>query len=104
MLINIKRFIIKFPIVGNINTSADYWTVSVLVGNATINYTKTVSSGICLGEFKSVAKNEKILLDEIGENSVSIYIGIPFCPTRCLYCSFVSTDIRVSGKYMDRFL
>ena len=54
MLINIKRFIIKFPIVGNINTSADYWTVSVLVGNATINYTKTVSSGICLGEFKSV--------------------------------------------------
>ena len=51
-----------------------------------------------------VAKNEKILLDEIGENSVSIYIGIPFCPTRCLYCSFVSTDIRVSGKYMDPFV
>jgi len=49
-------------------------------------------------------KNEKILLDEIGENSVSIYIGIPFCPTRCLYCSFVSTDIRVSGKYMDPFV
>ncbi len=43
-------------------------------------------------------RTEKILLDEIGENSVSIYIGIPFCPTRCLYCSFVSTDIRVSGK------
>lgn len=52
----------------------------------------------------TVAKNEKILLDEIGKNSVSIYIGIPFCPTRCLYCSFVSTDIRVSGKYMDEFV
>lgn len=52
----------------------------------------------------TVAKNEKILLDNIGENSVSIYIGIPFCPTRCLYCSFVSTDIRVSGRYMDVFV
>lgn len=53
---------------------------------------------------KTVAENEKALLDEIGENSVSIYIGIPFCPTRCLYCSFVSTDIRVSGKYMNGFV
>lgn len=52
----------------------------------------------------TVAKNEKALLDKIGKNSVSIYIGIPFCPTRCLYCSFVSTDIRVSGKYMNDFM
>ena len=53
---------------------------------------------------KTVAENEKALLNEIGENSVIIYIGIPFCPTRCLYCSFVSTDIRVSGKYMNGFV
>ncbi len=52
----------------------------------------------------TVAKNEEILLDKIGDNSVSIYIGIPFCPTRCVYCSFVSTDIRVSGKYMREFV
>lgn len=52
----------------------------------------------------TVAKNEKLLLENIGKNSVSIYIGIPFCPTRCLYCSFVSTDIRVSGKYMNEFV
>lgn len=53
---------------------------------------------------RTVAKNEKLLLSQIGKNSVSIYIGIPFCPTRCLYCSFVSTDVRVSGKYMDGFV
>ncbi len=52
----------------------------------------------------TVAENEKLLLSDIGKNSVSIYIGIPFCPTRCLYCSFVSTDIRVSGKYIDGFV
>ncbi len=50
-----------------------------------------------------VADNEKRILSMIGEKSVSLYIGIPFCPTRCLYCSFVSTDIRKSGKYMDEF-
>lgn len=52
----------------------------------------------------TVAENEKLLLSQIGKNSVSIYIGIPFCPTRCLYCSFVSTDVRVSGKYIDGFV
>lgn len=52
----------------------------------------------------TVAKNEKELLKNIEKNSVSIYIGIPFCPTRCLYCSFVSTDINVSGKYIPEFL
>ncbi len=51
-----------------------------------------------------VAKNEHILLENIGKDSISIYIGIPFCPTRCVYCSFVSTDIRVSGKYMSGFV
>lgn len=52
----------------------------------------------------TVADNERLLLENIGENSVSIYIGVPFCPTRCVYCSFVSTDIRVSGKYMSEFV
>lgn len=51
-----------------------------------------------------VSKNEEIILQRIENNSVSIYIGIPFCPSRCLYCSFVSTDIRYSGKYMEDFL
>ena len=51
----------------------------------------------------TVAGNERELLSRIGKNSVSLYVGIPFCPTRCVYCSFVSADMRVSGKYMDEF-
>lgn len=50
-----------------------------------------------------VAKNEEKILKRIKDNSVSLYIGIPFCPSRCMYCSFVSTDIKNSGKYMDEF-
>ena len=52
----------------------------------------------------TVAKNEELLLKEIAPDSVSLYIGIPFCPTRCVYCSFVSTDISTSGKYMAEFV
>ncbi len=39
---------------------------------------------------------------EAPEKSVGLYIGIPFCPTRCLYCSFTSnqtTDDEIE-KYM----
>ena len=32
------------------------------------------------------------------ENDISLYVGIPFCPTRCAYCSFVSRSI---GKRTD---
>lgn len=53
---------------------------------------------------ETVARNESNILSTIKNNSVSIYIGIPFCPSRCLYCSFVSTDIKISGKYIDEFI
>ena len=31
---------------------------------------------------------------------VSVYIGIPFCPTRCAYCSFVSQSVEKSMKLL----
>ena len=27
-------------------------------------------------------------------DELSLYIGIPFCPTRCAYCSFISADVK----------
>ncbi len=38
------------------------------------------------------------------ENDISVYIGIPFCPTRCAYCSFVSAGIEKAGKLIEPFL
>ncbi|MCL2813410.1 MAG: coproporphyrinogen dehydrogenase HemZ [Oscillospiraceae bacterium] len=35
-------------------------------------------------------KNAKAAAGVIGEKDFSLYISIPFCPTRCRYCSFVS--------------
>ncbi len=52
----------------------------------------------------SVAKKEIEILKSIKENSISIYIGIPFCPSKCLYCSFVSSDLRTGKKYVDNYV
>lgn len=47
----------------------------------------------------SVAEKEKALLEKIDyKNSYSLYLGIPFCPTTCLYCSFTSYPLERFGK------
>ena len=33
---------------------------------------------------------EDVLMDSMGDNPCSLYVSIPFCPTKCNYCSFVS--------------
>ena len=30
----------------------------------------------------------------LSRKELSLYLGIPFCPTRCAYCSFISADVR----------
>lgn len=38
------------------------------------------------------------------ERDIALYIGIPFCPTRCAYCSFVSIGVERSFALIDPFL
>ena len=38
------------------------------------------------------------------ENDVSLYVGIPFCPTRCAYCSFVSRTVGKKTELLDPYL
>ena len=52
-----------------------------------------------------IAKREKALLSKIDyENGYSLYIGIPFCPSTCLYCSFTSYPLAVWSKKVDEYL
>lgn len=44
-----------------------------------------------------IAKRELNLIKSVESDGFSLYIGIPFCPTTCLYCSFTSYPI-VSWK------
>ena len=52
-----------------------------------------------------IAKREKELLSTLHyKDGYSLYIGIPFCPTTCLYCSFTSYPIVSWKKRMDDYL
>ena len=52
-----------------------------------------------------VAKTEKTLLDKMDyKNGYSLYIGIPFCPTTCLYCSFTSYSLAAYKSKVDIYL
>ena len=40
----------------------------------------------------------------LNPDEISLYIGIPFCPTRCTYCSFVSADVQKALKLVEPYL
>ncbi len=41
---------------------------------------------------------------ELDLRDISLYIGIPFCPTRCAYCSFVSASVERSFALVEPYL
>jgi oxygen-independent coproporphyrinogen-3 oxidase len=47
-------------------------------------------------------KNQAFITSEPAGRTAGVYIGIPFCPTRCLYCSFTSNQADESA--MERYL
>lgn len=51
-----------------------------------------------------VADKESVILNDMDKNAVSLYIGIPFCPTRCLYCSFTSQSIKYSNTLVEPYM
>jgi len=51
-----------------------------------------------------VAKRERHYIYPIDEKKVSLYISIPFCPTRCIYCSFPSNPIDKYSSYINDYL
>lgn len=93
----------------------------ILTGIRPVKLTgELVDSGLTIDEAESLLRERYLvreskirLLAEILEyqrrlagrpkdESISLYLGIPFCPTRCLYCSFTSNQ--VSEDEMDRYL
>ncbi len=41
---------------------------------------------------------------DLAPNDISLYLGIPFCPTRCAYCSFVSNSVEKSFHLVEPYL
>lgn len=52
-----------------------------------------------------VAGNEAAILKDIDyDHTYSLYVGIPFCPSICAYCSFSSYPLSVWEKHVDAYL
>lgn len=41
---------------------------------------------------------------DLAPDEISLYVGIPFCPTRCAYCSFVSNSVERSFHLVEPYL
>ena len=50
------------------------------------------------------SKNQSSAIAGLPKNSVSLYVSIPFCPSRCAYCSFVSQTVRSFYKLMPEYV
>lgn len=70
----------------------DYFKNRLLVSGEKTSLCKETA----VSEEKIIAKNSK--------NSFSLYISIPFCPSRCSYCSFVSHSVDKAGKLIDSYV
>ncbi len=55
---------------------------------------------LCLDSSRMTVQADSTLRPE----DVCLYVGIPFCPTRCAYCSFVSQSVEKSMKQIPVFL
>ncbi len=65
------------------------------------HYVSENKAALCL----DIAQREKAILAQLDQtDGYSLYIGIPFCPTTCLYCSFTSYPVSVWEKRMDDYL
>lgn len=51
-----------------------------------------------------ISKIQKPYIGSLEENDFSLYISIPFCPSRCNYCSFVSQSVERTEKLIPPYV
>lgn len=53
---------------------------------------------------KQTAVSEEKIIEQSRPESFSLYVSIPFCPSRCSYCSFVSHSVDKAGRLIDEYV
>lgn len=51
-----------------------------------------------------IAEVERQYIKDRPKNLISVYLGVPFCPSRCLYCSFTSNPLDKWGYMMGSYI
>ncbi|MCI1956518.1 MAG: coproporphyrinogen dehydrogenase HemZ [Oscillospiraceae bacterium] len=49
-------------------------------------------------------RNQRKILSASRPDSFSLYLSVPFCPTRCAYCSFVSSSVEKTFRLVPRYV
>ena len=52
----------------------------------------------------SIAKRERLFIYPLDKNKISLYVSIPFCPTRCYYCSFPANPLKQFGHLKKEYI
>lgn len=60
-------------------------------------------SGEKIALSRETEHNERKILELSSPESFSLYVGIPFCPSRCSYCSFVMASIERAKKLIEPY-
>ncbi len=66
----------------------------------TTNYFVTPKKSSLLTD---IIKNQEGIYSR-DDNRIDLFINIPFCPTRCTYCSFISTEYKRVEKRIDQYV
>ncbi|MFB4163726.1 coproporphyrinogen III oxidase [Alteribacillus sp. JSM 102045] len=79
------------------------WEPTEIKGYLQNNYLVSESKAFLL---ENIARRQQKVLPDLYElhKGVSIYIGIPFCPTKCAYCTFPAYAINGRNGSVDEFL
>jgi oxygen-independent coproporphyrinogen-3 oxidase len=62
-------------------------------------YVSPARAAICVDAARATITAKRSL----EPNDIALYVGIPFCPTRCAYCSFVSNSVEKSFGLVEPF-
>ena len=52
---------------------------------------------------KKVIESQKNIYEKNDKNT-DFFVFIPFCPSRCKYCSFISADVKSARKHIDEYV
>lgn len=53
---------------------------------------------------RGITEKQRNIISSVTKDGFSLYISIPFCPSRCLYCSFVSHSIEKTYKLIPKYV
>lgn len=118
-----KRYIKRFAKLAIYKSLSTYLNATVPWGSLTgIRPTKLAYQELALnGEFEDFfistmkVNEEKTLLTkevlesqkgiyEINDDNTDLFVFIPFCPTRCKYCSFITADLKTASKHIVDYI